>query len=293
MIVVIIGPTGVGKTKLSIEIAKKINAEIINADAMQVYKGLDIATAKIKEEEKEGIPHHLFDICEVEDNFTVYDYQKLGREKINEITKRGKNIIIVGGTGLYIKALLYNYEFVPENKIYDFSNLSDQELITKIKILNQNIDIDFNNRRRLERTLIKLLENSSFEKKGNNPIYDFTIVGLTTARENLYNKINERVFTMLDDGLLEEARKMYVKKGEKSLRTGIGYKEIFEYFDGKLSLDDAIKLIQKNSRHYAKRQYTFFKNQFKDKEICWFETNYDDFSKTVDEVYSHLLKKIS
>lgn len=290
MIIVIVGPTGVGKTKLSVELAKRFNGEVINADSMQVYKGLDIATAKIKEEEKEGIPHHLFDICEVEENFSVYDYQKLGRDKIDEITKRNKNIIIVGGTGLYIKALLYDYEFEKENNTYDFSKVTDEELISKIKELDDKMEIDFNNRRRLERTLTRLLENSNYEKKGNNPLYNFTIIGLTTTRDNLYKRINKRVLKMIDEGLLDEAKKLYEKRNCKSLLTGIGYKEIFKYFDGDLSLDEAIELIQKNSRHYAKRQYTFFNNQFKNKEINWFETNYQDFSKTINEVYNYLLK---
>lgn len=290
MIIVIVGPTGVGKTKLSVELAKRLNGEVINADSMQVYKGLDIATAKIKEEEKEGIPHHLFDICEVEENFSVYDYQKLGRDKIDEITKRNKNIIIVGGTGLYIKALLYDYEFEKENNTYDFSKVTDEELISKIKELDDKIEIDFNNRRRLERTLTRLLENSNYEKKGNNPLYDFTIIGLTTERRNLYKRIDKRVLEMIDEGLLDEAKKLYEKRNCKSLLTGIGYKEIFKYFDGDLSLDEAIELIQKNSRHYAKRQYTFFNNQFKNKEINWFETNYQDFFKTINEVYNYLLK---
>lgn len=290
MIIVIVGPTGVGKTKLSVELAKRFNGEVINADSMQVYKGLDIATAKIKEEEKEGIPHHLFDICEVEENFSVYDYQKLGRDKIDEITKRNKNIIIVGGTGLYIKALLYDYEFEKENNTYDFSKVTDEELISKIKELDEKIEIDFNNRRRLERTLIKLIEKSNFSRKGNNPLYDFIIIGLTTTRDNLYKRIDKRVLKMIDEGLLDEAKKFYEKRNCKSLLTGIGYKEIFKYFDGDLSLDEAIELIQKNSRHYAKRQYTFFNNQFKNKEINWFETNYKDFSKTIEEVSNFLTK---
>lgn len=290
MIIVVVGPTGVGKTKLSVELAKKFNGEVINADSMQVYKGLDIATAKINEEEKEGIVHHLFDICEVEDNFSVYDYQRLGRKKIEEITKRGKNVIIVGGTGLYIKALLYDYEFKKEDNTYDFSGVADKELIARIKELDETITIDFNNRRRLERTLIKLLENSVLEKKGDNPLYDFTIIGLTTDRENLYKRIDKRVIEMVNEGLVDEAKSFYNKRECKSLLTGIGYKEIFKYFDGELSLNEAIELIQKNSRHYAKRQYTFFNNQFKNSKINWFQTNYEDFSKTIEEVSSFLLK---
>jgi len=293
MIIVIVGPTASGKTKLSIELAKKFDAEIINADAMQVYKGLDIATAKIKEEEKEGIPHHLFDICEVEDNFSVYDYQKLGREKIEELKSKNKNIIIVGGTGLYIKALLYDYEFKEEEIVHDFSEFSNEGLTLKIKQIDENISIDFNNRRRLERTLAKLLDNSNFEKKGNTMLYDFTIIGLTAPREKIYEKINKRVLDMFEDGLILEARKNYKYKDCKAIKTCIGYKELFKYFESEISLSDATELIQKNSRHYAKRQYTFFNNQFKNNEINWFETNYEDFTKTIDEVSTYLAKKQS
>ena len=267
-----------------------VEKTIGDALTLEVESSDTIEAVKAKIQEKEGIPHHLFDICEVEENFSVYDYQKLGRDKIDEITKRNKNIIIVGGTGLYIKALLYDYEFEKENNTYDFSKVTDEELISKIKELEEKIEIDFNNRRRLERTLIKLIEKSNFSRKGNNPLYDFIIIGLTTTRDNLYKRIDKRVLKMIDEGLLDEAKKLYEKRNCKSLLTGIGYKEIFKYFDGDLSLDEAIELIQKNSRHYAKRQYTFFNNQFKNKEINWFETNYEDFSKTVEEVSNFLTK---
>ena len=151
MIIVITGPTGVGKTKMSVELAKRINAEIINGDSMQVYKELDIATAKIKEDEKDNIPHHLFDIVDKNDDYTVYDYQRDCREKISEIQKKGKNIIIVGGTGLYIKAALYNYNFNKEENTYDFSNLSNSDLLEKIKEIDPNTTIHINNRNSLER----------------------------------------------------------------------------------------------------------------------------------------------
>ena len=140
-IIVIVGPTGVGKTKLSIELAKKLNAEIINADSMQVYKGLNIGTAKITDEEKEKIPHYLFDIVKPTDMYTVYDYQKDARKVIDNILLRGKRVIIVGGTGLYIKALLYDYEFQEENKTYDFSNMSNAELLDKINSYNLGSDL--------------------------------------------------------------------------------------------------------------------------------------------------------
>lgn len=282
MIIVIVGPTGVGKTKLSIELAKRYNAEIINADSMQVYRGLDIATAKIKETEKENIPHHLFDISDVDDIYTVYDYQKDCRAKINEILNKNKNVIIVGGTGLYIKAALYDYQFKTEYDLNDYANLTNEEIFDKIKKYDNCCDIHINNRKRLVRLLNKYENNLLTEKNGNSPLYDFILIGLTTDRKTLYEKINSRVDIMVEEGLIEEAKSLYDKHiYTKAIQTAIGYKELYPYFDNKYSLEDSLELIKKNSRHYAKRQYTFFNNQFDN--INWIETNYDDFSKTVSQ----------
>ncbi len=289
MIIVITGPTGVGKTKLSVSLAKKLNAEVINADSMQVYKGLDIATAKIKEEEKEGVVHHLFDIAEVNDNYTVYDYQRDCRRKIEEITSRGKNIIIVGGTGLYIKSALYNYEFNEEDNTYDFSNMSNNEILNKIKEYDEDIDIHVNNRQRLERALTKVMNGTVNSLKGNQKLYDFKMIGLTLDRDLLYKRIDSRVDEMVRDGLIEEARMLYDKGVySKSIKTGIGYKELYQYFDGKITLDEALDLIKKNSRHYAKRQYTFFNNQF---SMKWFNVDLDNFDNTIDEVYKYVTEE--
>ncbi len=290
MIIVITGPTGVGKTKLSIELAKKINAEIINADSMQVYKTLDIATAKIKEEEKENIPHHLFDICSVYDNYTVYNYQKDCRSKIKELQDKNKNIIIVGGTGLYIKAALYNYEFKKDEQSYDFDEYSNEELLNKIKKYDSNTLVHINNRRRLERTLTKYMNNTNIENDGDRKLYDFKIIGLTTNRDNLYNLINKRVDIMVKDGLIEEAKQLYDNNiNTKAINTGIGYKELYKYFNSEITLEEALDLIRKNSRKYAKRQYTFFNNKL---DIKWFETNYENFNKTIQEVYEYIKKDI-
>lgn len=282
MIIVIVGPTGVGKTKLSIELAKRYNAEIINADSMQVYRGLDIATAKIKETEKENIPHHLFDISDVDDIYTVYDYQKDCRTKINEISNKNKNVIIVGGTGLYIKAALYDYQFKTEYDLNDYANLTNEEIFDRIKKYDSCCDIHINNRKRLVRLLNKYENNLITEKNGNSPLYDFILIGLTTDRKTLYEKINSRVDVMVEEGLIEEAKSLYDKHiYTKAIQTAIGYKELYPYFDNKCSLEDSLELIKKNSRHYAKRQYTFFNNQFDN--INWIETNYDDFSKTISQ----------
>lgn len=285
-IIVITGPTGVGKTKMSIELAKRIDAEIINADSMQVYKDLNIGTAKITEKEKEGIPHHLFDIVEPTNMYTVYDYQKDARDIINDVLSRGKKVIIVGGTGLYIKALLYDYKFIKEDKTYDFSKMSNEEILDKINSYNLDINLHINNRKRLERVLTKLYNNNMQTEKTDTTLYDFVAIGLTTTRNNLYKIIDNRVDKMIEDGLIDEVEKLYKKNiHSKAINTGIGYKELYKYFDKEISLAEAISLIKKNSRHYAKRQYTFFNNQM---NIKWFNTNYEDFSLTVEEVYNYI-----
>ncbi len=288
-IIVIVGPTAVGKTKLSIALAKKFNGEIINADSMQFYKGLDIGTAKIKEEEKEGVSHHLFDIVEVNQMYTVYDYQKDARKKIEEIRSRGHVPIFVGGTGLYIKAALYDYEFQEEEKVV--CDLSDEELKAYVVQHLENQEVDLNNRRRLERLYAKIQNHSFHHQKKDLPLYDFICIGLTTDRKNLYQKIDDRVDLMMKEGLLDEVHYFYKQKiHSKALMTGIGYKELYAYFDQKISLEEAINLIKKNSRHYAKRQYTFFHHQL---PVTWFESNYEDFEKTVEECTKYIEKEVA
>lgn len=289
MIIVIVGPTGVGKTKLSIELAKKYNAEIINGDSMQVYKGLDIGTAKIKEEEKENIKHHLFDVCDVEDTYTVYDYQKDCRNKINELQNQNENIIIVGGTGLYIKAALFDYQFKEEPMLNEYNDLSNTEILNKIKEYDEDCDIHENNRKRLVRLLNKYENNLITEKTGNNRLYNFIMIGLTTDRKVLYEKINNRVDEMFKEGLLNEVEELFNNKiNSKAIQTGIGYKELYKYFNKECSLDEAIELIKTNSRHYAKRQYTFFNNQFKN--IKWYETDYQNFNNTITNIINDIEK---
>ncbi len=285
-IIVIAGPTGVGKTKLSVELAKRLDGEIINADSMQFYKDLNIGTAKIKEEEKEGVPHHLFDIVDVLKMYTIYDYQKDCRAKIKEIEDKNKVPILVGGSGLYIRAALYDYKLESEEIKLDYDDLTNEELLKKCKSIDPSCDIHLNNRKRLVRFLNKY-ENNSQVENNSKPLYNFTIIGLTTNRENLYDIINKRVDKMIDDGLIDEVKAFYDKNiRSKAIETGIGYKELYDYFDNKITLEEAISLIKQNSRHLAKRQYTFFKHQFP--TIKWFETNYQDFNKTIDEVEKYI-----
>jgi len=288
MIIVIAGPTGVGKTKLSVELAKKINAEIINADSMQVYRGLNIGTAKIEENEKEGIPHHLFDICDVDDFYTVFDYQRDCRKKIEEIIGRGKNVILVGGTGLYIKAALYDYHFQEGTSYYEYLELTNEEILEKIKTY-QATDIHVNNRKRLVRLLNKLENEEEITANKDQALYDFKMIGLTTEREKLYDIINQRVETMIHNGLLEEVDGLKAHfETSKAMQTGIGYKEFIDYFLEKKTLVEVIDEIKKNSRHYAKRQYTFFHHQF---SVKWYMVDYECFDNTIEGVYYDILEK--
>lgn len=290
MIYVIVGPTGVGKTKLSIELAKKLNAEIVNADSMQVYRGLDIGTAKVKEDEKEGIPHHLFDIVDVDTLYTVYDYQRDARKKIQEITSRGKNVIMVGGTGLYIRACLYDYRFQEEGEQETFDGLSNEELLSRLSAYTDQILVHPNNRKRLVRLLNRYQNGETEIEKKSEAIYDFYMIGLTTNRETLYEKINHRVDLMVEEGLFQEVETLYQKKVySKAIETGIGYKELYRYFDGKLTKEEAIEEVKKNSRHYAKRQYTFFNHQL---PAHWFETDYVNFENTINAVLEEIEEKM-
>ena len=283
MIIVITGPTGVGKTKLSIELAKKYNAIIINCDAMQVYKGLDIGTAKVTKEEMEGIPHKLLDFVDVNYNYTVFDYQKDARAILKEY--KDHNIIFVGGTGLYLKAALYDYRFSIDNDNKTYDEYTNEELYDMCLKKDKNCNIHVNNRKRL----IRFLNKKDIINVEPKPLYDIKVIGLTTDRETLYKKINERVDKMLELGLVNEVKKFYNSNiRSKALLTGIGYKEIYSYLDGKITLDEAIDLIKKNSRHYAKRQYTWFNHQM---NVKWFDTCYNDFNKTILEVEEYIESK--
>ena len=294
MIIVITGPTGVGKTKMSVELAKKFNAEIINGDSVQIYKGLDIGSAKVAEDEKEGIPHHLFDIKEVTEEYSIYDYQKDCRKSIDEILSRGKNVIIVGGTGLYIKSALYDYTLTDnDDNTNQYDGISTENLYQELKTLDKDIDIDCHNRRRVVRALNYYKNNGtsiSLNKDGNKLLYDAIFIGLTmNDREALYNRINDRVDRMVKNGLLDEVKTFYDKGiNTKPLMSAIGYKELYKYFNHEISYEEAIDLIKKNSRHYAKRQYTFFNHQF---DIKWFNVNLDNFNETVDDVTNYIKDK--
>jgi tRNA dimethylallyltransferase len=288
-IILIVGPTGTGKTTLSIKLAKKYDAVILNADSTQVYTEPLIATAKIKEHEKENIEHYLFDVVSLNDDYTLYDYQKDGRRLLDRFISENKNVIIVGGSGLYVKALLYNYVLEDKKEInIDFSEYSNEELKNKVLALDPESDIHVNNRQRLEGFLKHYYETGKVIKKTdeiNNKLYNFISIGLKSDRETLYKMLDKRVDSMFNEGLLDEAERLY-KMNLKNYTNIIGYKELNEYFNGNISLDEAKELIKRNTRRYAKRQFTWFNNQMKD--IKWFNVNYDNFHNTIKEVENYL-----
>lgn len=287
-IIMLVGPTAVGKTDLSIKMAKKFNGEIISGDSMQIYRGLDIGTAKVSEKEAAGVPHHLIDIVTIDESYSVSDFQKMARETIAEITEKGKIPLVVGGTGLYIEALLYDLH-LGGNQAKEADPLFRQEMEEQASKLGNHavwsqlneIDptaakaIHENNLKRVIRALeVFHLTGIPFSKQQEQPkreaYYDALVIGLTTDRDILYQRINQRVDLMIRAGLLEEAqwlKEQVASNGQATL--GIGYKELFPYLDGELSLEAATNQIKQNSRRYAKRQLTWFRNRME--FIRWYD----------------------
>lgn len=298
----IVGPTAVGKTKMSIELAKQLNGEIISGDSMQIYRGMDIGTAKATMEERQGIPHHLIDEKNPDEPYSVAAFQQTVRAKMEEIKSRGKLPIIVGGTGLYIKSVLYDYEFAGESESKEideakYGHLSNEELHAKLAAVDEAgaKDIHPNNRKRVIRAL-EIYETSGvkksemIEKQEHKMIYDACLIGLTDDRNVLYDRINKRVDTMYETGLVEEVKALFdegIPAESQSIRA-IGYKELYDYFKGLISLEESKELIKRNSRRYAKRQYTWFNNQM---DVTWFKVDVQHFDKTVQEVLTYVQNK--
>ena len=294
-VIVVVGPTGVGKTKMGVELAKKLNGEVISGDSMQIYKLMDIGTAKVTLEEMDGIVHHCIDILEPTDNYSVKDFQETVREKINDITARGKLPIIVGGTGLYIKATLYDYEFSETDDNHDmyrekYKDYNNNELYNHLKLIDEAsaLELHPNNRQRVLRA-IEIYEETGQKKSDilssqeHICLYDTYFVGLTIDREILYQRIDQRVDIMMDNDLEKEVTDLYhqgLLPTHQSMKA-IGYKEWFDYFDHKISKEEVSDSIKKHSRQYAKRQYTWFKNQF---DVHWYDVNLDHFDETVSQV---------
>lgn len=285
-IIVIVGPTGVGKTKLSVELAKKLDAEIINGDSVAIYKELNIGSAKPTILERDGIVHHLIDVRSVDEEYNVFEYQKDLRKLIADISRRGKRIIVVGGTGLYIKAGLFKYDFSVGgvNKTYD--DLTNEEIRDKILEYTDKVDIHINNRKRLIRLLNKYENNEIITADKDKLLYPCCVIGLTTDRNLLYARINTRVDNMVKNGLVEEISSLKDKYlNSRILNSAIGYKEFYDYLYNDKDLKDVIEEIKLHSRRYAKRQYTFFRHQFDTK---WFEVDFSDFSNTVEDVLNFI-----
>lgn len=301
-VVCIVGPTAVGKTKMSIELAKKLNGEIISGDSMQIYRGMDIGTAKATIEEQQGIAHHLIDEKNPDEPYSVAAFQQTVRAKMEEIKSRGKLPIIVGGTGLYIKSVLYDYEFAGESESKEvdeekYGHLSNEELHAKLMTVDEAgaKEIHPNNRKRVIRAL-EIYETSGvkksemIEKQEHKMIYDACLIGLTDDRAVLYDRINKRVDVMYETGLVEEVKALYdqgIPAEAQSIRA-IGYKELYDYFNGFISLEESKELIKRNSRRYAKRQYTWFNNQM---DVTWFNVDVKHFEKTVQEVLNYIDNK--
>ncbi len=292
-VVVVVGPTGVGKTKLGVALAKQLNGEVISGDSMQIYKHMDIGTAKVTEEEMEGVLHHLIDFKEINETYSVQEFQTTVRSKINEISNRGHLPIIVGGTGLYIKAALYDYQFETEPSKLDphrYDDYSNEQLYAYLMKIDDKSakTLHVHNRRRVQRA-IDMYENGYkksdiLNSQQHRPLYDVRMIGLTLPRDVLYERINLRVDQMVENGLIEEFNKlidMGAKKEYQSMKA-IGYQEFFDN-----APEDAIPLIKQHSRQYAKRQYTWFKNQF---DLHWLNVNLEDFDQTVLQALLYIQK---
>ncbi|WP_078382770.1 tRNA (adenosine(37)-N6)-dimethylallyltransferase MiaA [Sutcliffiella halmapala] len=304
-VIVIIGPTAVGKTKLSVELAKRVNGEIISGDSMQIYKEMDIGTAKVTHEEMQGVPHYLIDIKEPTEPYSVAEFQQDVRKLIQNITQKGCVPIIAGGTGLYIQSVLYDYQFSDTGK--------DEEIRLRIEkqVLEQGIEEVYEELRRIDpisaenihpnnvRRVIRALEvfystgktMTEYQQSQNQELlYDVAYVGLTMDRETLYDRINLRVDLMVKEGLLEEVEKLY-RKGIRECQSiqAIGYKEIYAYFDGKVTKEQAVDALKQNSRRYAKRQLTWFRNKM---DVTWFDMTDADFEEKLDEIFSFVAGKL-
>ena len=301
-VIVIVGPTGVGKTKLSVEIAKRLNGEIISGDSVQVYKEMDIGSAKVTKDEMEGIKHYLIDIKNIDEDYSVYEFQQEVRTKIDEISNNNKTPILAGGTGLYLKAALYDYEFSKENEgeFNDYKELSNEQAYNMLKQLDETEakKLHPNNRIRVVRALNIIKNNNNvsktelLSKQEHKLLYNAIFIGLTSSRDVVYERINKRVDKMVESGLIKEVEDLYNKYKDCSYSSlkAIGYKELFEYFKGNLTLEEAIELIKKKTRNYAKRQYTWFNNQF---DVKWFETDFNNFDNTVNEVEKYIKEQIN
>ncbi|MGD6885815.1 tRNA (adenosine(37)-N6)-dimethylallyltransferase MiaA [Staphylococcus shinii] len=306
-LIVLVGPTAVGKTEFSIELAKKVNGEIISGDSMQVYKQMDIGTAKITQDEMSGIPHHMIDILEPDENFSAYEFKNRAQRLIKEITARGHVPIIAGGTGLYIQSLIYNYDFEDETiseqksleieaKLSELDQLSNEELHQYLASFDEASaqDIHPNNRKRVRRAIqyylkTKKLLSSRKKVQQFTENYDTLLLGIEMSRDILYQRINKRVDIMLERGLVSEVQQL-VDNGYETSQSmqAIGYKEIVPVIKQELSLDEATEKLKQHSRNYAKRQMTWFKNKL---DVLWLDREKMSLSLMLEEVSVQIQKR--
>lgn len=287
MIFVIVGPTGVGKSSLALEYAKKHNAYIVNGDAFQCYKEMNIGTAKPSIEERSILPHYLFDIATVDIPYTIFEYQRDLRNTLDHLLKENKDIVIVGGSGLYLKSALYDFTLNEQKTSIDMSkydSFTNEELYEELKRYDEPaaVDIHPNNRKRVLRAIEIYLESGKrksdiIAEQEHKLLYDVKFIGLSReSRDELYSLIDKRVLKMFEEGLLDEVKSL-IDRHDSSLRAfqAIGYKEIIEGLKNNESLDNIISLIQKNTRNYAKRQYTYFRNQL---PVNWFNSKQEAYN---------------
>lgn len=286
-LIAVAGPTASGKTSLSIELAKKYNGEIVSADSMQIYRGMDIATAKPTKEEMQGIPHHLIDFLSPTESFSVSEYVTLAKGAIDDITKRGKLPILCGGTGLYVRSLVENVKFSEEKtdeKLREelnerYKNEGGETLLKELAQFDEETakTLHPNNGKRIIRAIeiyrttgITMSQHIKNSKSEPSP-YDLTAIGITYSdRQKLYDRINLRVDIMMKNGLLKEAEDFYSRYNSNTASAAIGYKELKPYLDGEVTLDTAVEKLKQETRHYAKRQLTWFR---RDEYINWIEAD--------------------
>lgn len=296
-VVVIVGPTAVGKTKTGIELAKAFDGEIVSGDSVQVYRGMDIGSAKVTKEEAEGIPHHLIDICDPDDAMSVAMFQTLARAAIDDIYARGKLPIIVGGTGLYIRSILYDYEFVERPvdealraELERFAEVEGREALHQRLVQldpERAATIHPNNVRRVVRALeVTMQGDTQTTDSAPSEHYDYRLFVLHADREILYDRINQRVDAMMEAGLVEEVERLLAQgyRDTQAMRA-IGYKEMIPFIDGNISKENATDLLKQHTRQFAKRQLTWFRHQF---DGIWVDMGRKSFELSYKNIYDEV-----
>lgn len=299
--IVITGPTASGKTQVSVQAAKQLKTEIICADSMQIYKGMDIGTAKATEEERQGIAHHMLDIAVPDDDYSVAEFQRTAFALIDDMGSQGMVPIVSGGTGLYINSLVYKLEFGSGGKDdtvrQKYAQLADDKSVSYLYNILKEKDPEYanmisaNDKRRIVRRL-EIIETGGkpeYDFRRYNDNYDYIMIGLTLPRDLLYERIDARVDKMMQEGLPDEAERIYAEYGNANALRAIGYKELVSYINGEYGLEEAVTLIKRNTRRFAKRQITWFK---RDERIVWFDiSKYSCIEDTINDIIIYIKRK--